>query len=183
VRAETTPGHVHGGYSAGVLRGQRRNRGQAVHAVRGKGFEVGLKAGAPAGVGTGDGEGADGAVIGAGHGRSTKNSCDGAVPTAARCHSESGVASEWAARTRSSGNASSGLRPNATAGTNGWGLAFASSTAGPGLVATSVRSFERKRGCKRRPVPTTYGCDRLVPALRRDHRARACPLVPDGRGL
>ena len=48
-------------------RGQRGNRGQAVHAVRGKGFQVGLDAGAAAGVGAGDGEGAEGAGVGAGH--------------------------------------------------------------------------------------------------------------------
>jgi hypothetical protein len=50
--------HVHGRHPTRVLRGERGNRGQAVHAVRGEGFEIGLDAGAAAGVGAGDGEGA-----------------------------------------------------------------------------------------------------------------------------
>ncbi len=45
---------MHGGDGAGVLRGQCGNRRQPVHAVRGEGLEVGLDAGAPAGVGAGD---------------------------------------------------------------------------------------------------------------------------------
>jgi hypothetical protein len=47
---------VHGRHATRVLRGERGNRAQAVHAVRGEGFEISLDAGAAAGVGAGDGE-------------------------------------------------------------------------------------------------------------------------------
>ena len=48
---------VHSSHAARMLRGQRGDRGQAVHAMRGEGLEVGLDAGATAGVGAGDGQG------------------------------------------------------------------------------------------------------------------------------
>jgi hypothetical protein len=60
--------HVHGHHAASVLRRERGNRRQPVHAVCGEGPEVGLDAGAAAGIGTGDGQGGDDAlVVHAGH--------------------------------------------------------------------------------------------------------------------
>jgi hypothetical protein len=52
--------HVHGADAARVLGGERGERAQAMHAVGGEGFQVGLDAGAAAGVGAGDGQRADG---------------------------------------------------------------------------------------------------------------------------
>jgi len=54
--------HMHGGDAAGVLRGQRGDRRKAMHAVGGKGFQVGLDAGTTAGIGSGDGEGGSGCI-------------------------------------------------------------------------------------------------------------------------
>jgi hypothetical protein len=51
--------HLHRRHAAGVLSGQRGDRGQAMHAMRGEGLEVGLDAGAAAGIGAGDGQGAE----------------------------------------------------------------------------------------------------------------------------
>lgn len=48
--------HMHGGDTTGVLRGQCGNGGQAVHAMRGEGLQVGLDAGTTAGIRTGDGQ-------------------------------------------------------------------------------------------------------------------------------
>src|SRR3546814_3267409 len=48
--------YMHGADSAGVLRSERGNRAQAVHAVRGKGFQIRLDAGTATAIGAGDGE-------------------------------------------------------------------------------------------------------------------------------
>ncbi len=49
--------YVYGGDATGVLCSQRGEHGQAMHAVRGEGLEIGGDASAAAGVGAGDGEG------------------------------------------------------------------------------------------------------------------------------
>jgi len=52
--------HMHRRYPAGVLRSQCRDHRQAMHAVGGKGLQIGLDAGATAGIGAGDGQGGSG---------------------------------------------------------------------------------------------------------------------------
>jgi len=47
---------VEGGDAGGVLRGDGGDGGHAVDAEDGEGFEIGLEAGAAAGIGAGDGE-------------------------------------------------------------------------------------------------------------------------------
>ena len=72
--------HVYRGHAAGVLRGQRGDRGQPVHAVRGKGLEVGLNAGAAAGIGAGDGQ--RGKVAAVVHGAIVRYECASTIDSA-----------------------------------------------------------------------------------------------------
>src|SRR5690606_18840945 len=55
--------HLHRGDAAGVLGGQCRDGAQAMYAMGGEGLQVGLDAGAAAGIGSGDGQRAGGAEV------------------------------------------------------------------------------------------------------------------------
>ena len=58
--------HMHRCDTSGVLRSQCGDGGQSVHAMRGKGLQVGLDAGATTGIGAGDGQGGNNTLVGHG---------------------------------------------------------------------------------------------------------------------